>query len=321
MPQMDEFEVLSFSRLNHVTMSVTQIGYRNPHIHQALEICLVLAGEADVWARDRVFHTGEGAILLFSPGEPHEISSTDPQGVRIAYIQIASHFCRDYIRPLRNLELAGNSAAEFLTAGQQAALTQQILRTMHDYFTPDSADRLQVLCDVCTLLQQLLSLVPYHYLNETAYQAHGKKMARIQRITEYMDTHCTERLTLEELAEQENITTTYLSHFIRDNLNMTFQQYLNNLRFEKARKLIETTDMCLSDVSLASGFSDPKYMKRMFAERFGCTPGAHRQNAIQSLPLHAQNVPSQQAADAEACLQHIAAFAALHFPDAMGVES
>ena len=90
MPQMDEFEVLSFSRLNHVTMSVTQIGYRNPHIHQALEICLVLEGEADVWARDHVFHTGEGAILLFSPGEPHEISSTDPQGVRIAYIQIAT---------------------------------------------------------------------------------------------------------------------------------------------------------------------------------------------------------------------------------------
>ena len=53
MPQMDEFEVLSFSRLNHVTMSVTQIGYRNPHIHQALEMCLVLEGEADVWARGR----------------------------------------------------------------------------------------------------------------------------------------------------------------------------------------------------------------------------------------------------------------------------
>ena len=96
---------------------------------------------------------------------------------------------------------------------------------------------------------------------------------------------------------------------------MTFQQYLNNLRFEKARKLIETTDMCLSDVSLASGFSDPKYMKRMFAERFGCTPGAHRQNAVQTLPLHAQNVPTQQAADAGACLEHIDAFMRLHFPE------
>ena len=53
----------------------------------------------------------------------------------------------------------------------------------------------------------------------------------------------------------ENVTKTYLSHFIHDNLNMTFQEYVSSVRFERALKLIRSTSMCLTDISVGSGFS------------------------------------------------------------------
>lgn len=311
MPQKDEYEVLSYPRLNHVRISVAQIGYRNPHIHRALELCLVLEGQCDVWARDHVFHAQEGSILLFNSGEPHEISATSAAGVSIAYVQIANQFCRDYIRPLRNLELLGNDADGLLSPERREDFTRQIIRTMRHYFD-GSTEQLRLLGDVCALLQLLLSFVPHRYLDEAAYQAHGKKLARIQRITDYMDTHCSERISLDEIAGHEGITTTYLSHFIRDNLNMTFQQYLNTLRFEKALKLIETTDMCLSDVSLSSGFSDPKYMKRLFSERFGCTPGVYRQTVAQKRPAKPVQIATRDMSDESRCMEALEAFLARH---------
>lgn len=307
MPQKDEYEVLSYPRLNHVRISVAQIGYRNPHIHRALEICLVLEGSADVWVQDHAFHATEGSLLMFNSGEPHEISATSASGVSIAYIQIANHFCRDYIRPLRNLELLVNDADPNFSTEQKNRLTAQIIRTIRSYFDGEN-DRLQLLSDVCTLLRLLLKYAPHRYLDEAAYLAHGKKLARIQRITEYMDTHCTEHISLEEIAKQEQITTTYLSHFIRDNLNMSFQQYLNTLRFEKALKLIQTTDMCLSDVSLASGFSDPKYMKRMFFERFGCNPGTYRQTVATQKTDASAPADSREVTDAALCMARLEAF-------------
>ena len=77
------------------------------------------------------------------------------------------------------------------------------------------------------------------------------------------------KITLEELAKRENVTKTYLSHFIHDNLNMTFQEYVSSMRFERALKLIRNTSMCLTDISVVSGFSDVKYLSRMLEKHFG----------------------------------------------------
>lgn len=71
------------------------------------------------------------------------------------------------------------------------------------------------------------------------------------------------------MAQQENVTTTYLSHFIRDNLGMTFQEYVSSVRFERALKLLRDTTMCLTDNSIVSGFSDVKYLSRMLEAKFG----------------------------------------------------
>lgn len=57
---------------------------------------------------------------------------------------------------------------------------------------------------------------------------------------------------------------------------MTFQEYLNNIRFEKALVLMESTKMTLMDISLSSGFSDLKYMTKICLQRFGCPPKEYR---------------------------------------------
>ena len=41
------------------------------------------------------------------------------------------------------------------------------------------------------------------------------------------------------------------------------------MRFEKALKLIRNTTMCLTDISVVSGFSDVKYLSRMLEKHFG----------------------------------------------------
>ena len=71
------------------------------------------------------------------------------------------------------------------------------------------------------------------------------------------------------LTGMEGVTTTYLSHFIHDNLHMTFQEYVSSVRFERALKLLRDTSMCMTDVSVVSGFSDVKYLSRMLETYFG----------------------------------------------------
>lgn len=272
----DEYEVIVYPRLHHIKIDHVDIIYRNLHVHRELELCLVRDGAATIRVNNRSFSVQKDSTFFFNSNEPHEITARENGGVKITYIQIANNFCQDYLNLFRNLELLENDLTSCITPAQNAAITRLMLQVVNDYDDNGALGRLHCMSNIFLLISSLLQFVPYHQMEETESQARKKKAARLRRITEYIDSHYSNRISLAELARSEGISLTYLSHFIHDNLNMTFQDYVNNVRFEKALKLIGDTGMRLVDISMESGFSDVKYLNRMFEKRLGCTPREYR---------------------------------------------
>jgi len=269
----EEYEIVAYPKLNHVRASIVQIVNRNTHIHQALELCLVLEGDATVHLGGKNFPIQKGSLFFFNANEPHEIIAGSQKGVRVAYLQVSSSFCREYLSCFRNLELMNNDLSGCLSQQQQQEITKLMLDTLTEYMSHDEGDfhALRCICNICQLYSKLMEYVPYRQITESAYLSRNKKMARLSRITDYINNNYSEKITLETLAKRENVTATYLSHFIRDNLHMTFQNYVNSIRFERALKLLRSTTMCLTDVSVVSGFSDVKYLTRMLEKQFGAS--------------------------------------------------
>ena len=73
-------------------------------------------------------------------------------------------------------------------------------------------------------------------------------------------------------SEAEEITECHLSHFLRDHLHITFQEYLCHLRIEAAMYLLKTTDLSVTTIAYECGFSDPKYLKQGFMRILNMTP-------------------------------------------------
>ena len=251
----EEYEVVAYPKLTHVRAGVVQIVNRNTHIHRVLEIGLALEGDGLVRVNDNAFSLRAGSLFLFNSNEPHEIIASGTEGVKVAYLQVSNRFCGEYVSCFRNLEFLNNDISACLSATQRKEITELMIQALRDYFA-EQGDMygLRCVCSIGQLYSKLLSYIPYRQMTESAYLARNKKMARLSRITEYIDTYYSEKINLEELAKQEKVTKTYLSHFIHDNLNMTFQEYVSSMRFEKALKLIRNTTMCLTDISVVSGF-------------------------------------------------------------------
>ena len=266
----EEYEVVAYPKLNHVRANIVQIVNRNTHVHRALELGLALEGDGIVRVNDNSFSVHKGSLFFFNANEPHEIIASSGEGIKIAYLQVDNSFCNEYFTCFRNLELLKNDLTTYLSAEQLHELSRLMVQSLENYLADDSdIYGLHCICSICNLYSKLLAYVPYRQMTEAAYWARNKKMARLSRITEYIDTNYSEKITLDELANRENVTKTYLSHFIHDNLNMTFQEYISSVRFERALKLIRNTSMCLTDISVVSGFSDVKYLSRMLENRFG----------------------------------------------------
>lgn len=300
----NEYEIVAYPKLSHVQANIVHIINRNTHAHRALELCLALDGEAVVQTSTKRFPIRKGTLFFFNAYEPHQILASSQSGVKVAYLQVSSSFCGEYLTCFRNLTLPENDLSKLLTPEQLQEIIGLMVQALTDYLAEESdLYALRCICSICTLYSRLLDMVPYKQMSEATYLAQNKKMARLSRIAEYVDNHYSEKISLAELAVQEHVTTTYLSHFISDNLGMTFQEYVSSVRFERALKLLRNTSMCLTDVSVVSGFSDVKYLSRMLEAKFGKPAKNAWRQLCQDHTLSPQTV--QEQTFASEALSHI----------------
>lgn len=83
-------------------------------------------------------------------------------------------------------------------------------------------------------------------------------------------------LSLKTLAEQLNVTPSYLSALFKKECGCTLTDYVNDRRIDYALHLLTNTNMQIQNVAFESGIQDPNYFIRLFKRRTGMTPGQYR---------------------------------------------
>jgi AraC-like DNA-binding protein len=103
---------------------------------------------------------------------------------------------------------------------------------------------------------------------------------RIHTIIEYTYNNFKEKISLEKLAEITGVSLYRLSHFIKEALGISYQDFLQNVRFERALKLLKETKDSVVKIAEECGFSDYKYLNKLMGERFHMTPLKYRKKII-----------------------------------------
>ena len=65
-------------------------------------------------------------------------------------------------------------------------------------------------------------------------------------------------------------------HLIKNRLGISFREYVNRLRLERAAYLVVNTQMRMIDVCVECGYSDYRYLNRAFLKEYGMTPAQVR---------------------------------------------
>lgn len=102
-------------------------------------------------------------------------------------------------------------------------------------------------------------------------------LARFHKINTYIEANYSQKITLEELATLTEISTYRMSHFIKEILGISFQEYLTKVRLEKAIQMLKNTDTPINEVVKKCGFSDQKYLNAIMKSLFHVTAHGYRQ--------------------------------------------
>ena len=81
---------------------------------------------------------------------------------------------------------------------------------------------------------------------------------RIIKMTQYIDLHYNEDLSIDNIAQHFNISTGYLSRYFKSHLNMTVKEYLIAVRLKKARQDVLFSNYTILEIAYLHGFPNLK---------------------------------------------------------------
>lgn len=273
----NEYEIVPNQKLRHVHAYILNIVSRNFHFHNEFEIFAVLEGTATIRRSGHTLVLHPGSFVIFNSNESHKINS-DSNGVTAVVIQLSKHFLQYYFPQLQNTMFNPHEDMASVVSDEVfSEIWSNILALTSFYIKSDPLFELRCIGKMCHILELIIGNISNNIINESDYLSRKKIAQRMERLFSFIDANYQYPIRLADVAESEGVTSTYLSHFFTKNFGMSFQQYLNNIRFENAVRLMDNRSMSLSDISSASGFSDPKYMAQMFSKRFGRSPKEFRE--------------------------------------------
>ena len=256
------------------------------------ELVLVLSGTVFFRSAPLSCQLSAGELLLPGPGELCALSPLSPP-VRLLIIRLEPALFERALPTLRRTVFDEARLRACMTGDPYDALLQALLALVRDARQPLPERELLLLSRGALLLRRMLLSVPHHLLSAGEDAARQRKRERLERVLSYVQAHLTEPIRLRELAEQEGVTLPYLSHVLHDSLGLTFQDYLNDLRFQQALSLMEDPSLTLQELAQRCGFSDSRYLTRLFSQRLGLSAKEYRaelaagtRQPLPASPLH-----------------------------------
>ena len=103
-----------------------------------------------------------------------------------------------------------------------------------------------------------------------------QELQPIRVIREYIDNHYAENISLNDVADQVQLSKNYVSAIFRKETGVNFLDYLTSKRIDEASKLLRKTNLSISDIAEKVGYTDVKYFSKMCKKNLGMNPSEYR---------------------------------------------
>lgn len=98
----------------------------------------------------------------------------------------------------------------------------------------------------------------------------------VRQAMDYMREHCTEHLSLNDVADHVYVSSWHLSKLINRHAGQSFFDILGRMRVDKAKGLLRGTALRVHEIAERCGYSDLGHFSKSFKKITGMTPGEYR---------------------------------------------
>jgi AraC-like DNA-binding protein len=247
----------------------------SPHFHDDYEIYFLVQGNRKYFLANKICDLFPGDILLINHHEPHQatLDSHQPYERYLLHIspKMMTTLCKEY------KELADFINTRSFRADNETF--QEILRTLELLKKESQFNDAISKATVKNLVARILLLL-YRAENAPDHEVllTEKNDIRLQNSINYIVENYAEPITLEQCAKIAYMSPSHFSRLFHRLTSMSFKEYLNKLRVQKACELLKKEKVSVTDLAMRVGFNSSSYFNQVFKELTATTPLAYRKN-------------------------------------------
>ncbi|MEC0168564.1 AraC family transcriptional regulator [Paenibacillus graminis] len=243
------------------------------HRHEAYELYLFLRGNVNFYIENSCYHLERGDLLVINPEEMHRSFSLDES----QYERITINLQKSYLHRLSTPATHLSGCFDYRPKGKgnivhlDDAQLKQFLRHTSDLEEALSSDAYGSDIIFNSAIAQLLVLTNTIFHHASFVPA--DIMPELVRNTmDYIESHLGQNITLEQLAGNFHLNSTYISRQFKKHTGLTLRSYIVDRRIQLAKSLL-SEGLSITEVCYQSGFSDYANFIRSFTKIAGISPG------------------------------------------------
>ena len=236
------------------------------HSHRLYQLVAITSGKSTVTLAGERVTVAEGDILFLAPGLLHTLHDA------------AGEMSADEVR----FSVSDEMAALLSCVPPRILAEAERVRSLVGFAVEEGIDRRPHYRELVALsVESILYILA---------RAHAPQLAEgvpltsrtegvatgIETVREYLENNFDERITLKSLADRFSLTREHLCRSFTAAFGVSPIHYLNVCRYEHARTLLAETDMSVTEVAAATGYSSIHYFSRAFSGAAGRSPYEYR---------------------------------------------
>lgn len=248
-------------------------GILMPHWHDEVEIDCVLEGAVYYTVEGVTYRLEQGDIVIVSSGMIHSgrciegntIEDTKAEVMTVQINKNVFHYA-NYADPVFEVFHPKNDNTDLLPVmlKMKTAFQQK-----HSYY--------EVLLNSLGLELCYYLMVKQSYIEKNTKTVNAGN-SEIKEALKYIDKHCCEKLTLEDVADVFRYNASYFSRRFHQYTGFSFVEYLNRSRTAVAAEMLMESDKTIMEISLDCGFSNVSSFITFFKRQYKMTPEAYRRS-------------------------------------------
>lgn len=251
----------------------------------------------DVWKEynitcpfSKLYYIKKGECELMIDGQRYHASAGQcfliPAHTKHSYYHINNHHIEKYwmhfeLKTGDAQALKGLRLPYFVTV--PAPYAAQMDARFETIFTlaanTDTASRLREKAEILSLISTYIALAQQNGYQSvpTSSEAAAASAKTIHDVIDYMNTHLSEKVTVDELAALLHVHPNYFIRMFKAYMGVPPLNYLNRLKVERAKSLLENTTLPVSIIMTGLGFDDISSFSSFFKRYTGYNPRLFRE--------------------------------------------